>query len=235
MKINVIGNGFAHIARPNTSFLVNDEILVDTPQGSLKFMIGSVDFSKIKYILITHFHSDHFMDLHLVWDMIRHEKLPYRVKVIAPKSALSRLVKLTKIIETNLSKKDILKYFQFIEVKAGEQLIFEDYQFGTFEMKHNVKCSLGYTIQESNGKVVGFTGDTAPCIGLEKLIEASNAVFIDTSTHGLSQNHVYVADVLTFHKKYKNKKFFSIHVSDEALKKYKKKLNIPNCGEVVEI
>lgn len=235
MKVKVIGNGFAHIARPNTSFLVNDDLLVDTPQGSLKFMIGSVAFSKIKYILITHFHSDHFVELHLVWDMIRHEKLPYRVKVIAPKSALSRLVKLTKIIETNLSKKEILKYFEFIEVKAGQKIKLDTYEIETFRMKHNVKYALGFAIKDKDEKVLGFTGDTALCPDLEKLIEKSDAVFIDTSMHGLSKNHIYVDDVLAFHKKCKNKRFFSVHVSDEAIKKYKKKLNIPDCGEVVEI
>ena len=59
MRVKVIGNSCTWFKRPNTSFVLDDNILFDAPQGSLKFMLDNVDFEKIKYIVITHFHSDH--------------------------------------------------------------------------------------------------------------------------------------------------------------------------------
>lgn len=235
MKIKVFGNSFTWYPLPNTNFMINDEILLDTPQSSTKFMIGKVDFSKIKYIIITHFHSDHFTDLHIVLDLIKHEKTGKRVKIIAPKTAKRRLYKLFRILDVKYSRRFIAQYFEFIEIKPGQKIHIGNYTIESFKMKHRVKHCLGYTIQEDNGKVVGFTADTSMCDELINLVEKSDVIFIDTSAYDESDNHLSVSQVLELKNKYKNKKFYSIHASENIIKEFGKQLDIPKADDIIEI
>lgn len=233
MKIKVVGNGFTWTSRPNTSFVVNEEMLIDTPESLTKFIFGKIDLSKIKYILITHFHSDHFVDLHIISDFFRHEKNLPRVKVVAPKSALKRLVKLAKIIEIKRSKNEILKYLDFIEVKPCQKISLGNYEIETFQMQHKTKHSLGFVVKQENKKI-GFTGDTSFCPNLKILVEKSDVIFLDCSGTEPSKNHLCVEEVLQLKKQYPKKKFHAVHVSDEILNKHQKQLDIPNCDQVLE-
>lgn len=233
MKVKVVGNGISWVSRPNSSFIVNDEMLVDTPQGSTKFMIEDVDFSKIKYILITHFHSDHFMGLHLIFDFVKDKKIPYKVKVVAPKTCLKRLLQMFRLTEIKRTKSEILEYFEFYELKPGQAVEFGKYRIETFKTKHDVKYRLGYVIEDD--VKVGFTGDTAYCQGLIDLIDASQTIFIDTSSTEICDRHLSAGEVIALRKQYKGKKFYSVHVNQEVYENYQTKLNIPEVGKVLTI
>lgn len=235
MKVKVVGNGISWVSRPNSSFVVNDEMLVDTPQGSTKFMLEEVDFSKIKYILITHFHSDHFMGLHLIYEFVKNRRISHRVKVIAPKTAYRRLRQMFKLTENDHPKSEIFSFFEFFELKPNMNLKVGDYSIQTFKTKHNVKYCLGYVLSYKNGTPVGFTGDTAYCNGLIELIESSEVIFLDTSSKDIGDRHLSAGEVIALKKKYNDKKFYSVHVSEPVLNGYKNRLDIPDVGEVIHI
>ena len=100
MKIKIIGNSCTWTNRPNPQYLINNEMLVDTPQSSTKFLFGSYDFEKLKYIVITHFHSDHFADLHIIYDALKKRtKNLEKVTVVGPKTLFKRLMGMFKIFE----------------------------------------------------------------------------------------------------------------------------------------
>lgn len=237
MKVEVLGNGLTWFARPNTNFLVDKKILVDVPQSNLKFLFGKVDFSKIEVVLITHFHSDHFGDLHLLYSVLRRaRKTP--VKVVAPKKAFKRLMKMFKLIdntEEEYSKKEVRKVFEFIELKPNQFVDVAGYKIRTYSVEHGLKYGLGYTITNKVGATVGFTGDTKVCDGLFQLIEDSQTIFIEASTIKPSKTHLTVSEVSELINKYKSKTFYAVHVTDEILKKYQKKINIPDCGSVITV
>ena len=64
MKIKIIGSGSMWTAYNSASYLIDDEILVDMPNGTCKnlFKIG-VDPREVNYVLLTHFHGDHYFDI----------------------------------------------------------------------------------------------------------------------------------------------------------------------------
>lgn len=235
MKVKVIGNGFSWLTRPNTSFLIDDETLLDVPQSCTKFMFGKVDFSKIKHIFITHFHSDHFADLHLFYDIFKRLDLPYRVKVVAPKTALKHLVMLCKALDLKRDKKKILKIFEFVELKPGAKIELDEYEIETFKTEHNVSHSLAYAIKrKGDEKTIGFTGDSILCQGVLDLIERSDVIFIDTTAvHNKHKSHMNVDEVLSLQKKFFGKEFHSIHVPDFSVENLKEELHIPDCMEVL--
>ncbi len=236
MKIKVVGNGYSWMSRPNTSFLINDEMFLDVPQACTKFLYGKFDFSKTKYILITHFHSDHYVELHLFYDILKYAKLPYKVKIIAPKTALKHLLRLAKAIDVVRKRKDILKVFEFIELKPNQKIDVDKYEIETFKTEHGLKYSLGYVIKAKDcEKKIGFTGDSILCEGVIDLIEKSDVIFIDTSSiHDKHKTHMNIDDVLELHKRYPNKEFHSVHLPDWTFENMKEELNIPDCGEVLE-
>ncbi len=216
--------------RPNTNFLVDEVMLIDTPQSFTKFF--HIDYEKLKYILITHFHSDHFTDLHIICDYLFKRKNKEKVKLIAPKTALDRLYKLGKLLELKRSKKDLLKIFDVVEMKDGKSVVIDNYTVTAFKVKHNVKYPFAYTV-EKDGKVAGFSGDTAYCENLIKLIEKSDIVFIDTATEKVNDTHLSTGEVLKLMTKYKNKKFYSIHTTDNIQQNFQDKLNLPNINSEI--
>lgn len=235
MKIKVVGSGYTWLTDPNTSFIINDEILFDTPQSMTKF--SHMDVAKLKAIFITHFHSDHFVDLHLIVDWVVYNKPNRKVTVYAPHGALKRLLQLYKLIEVkHLPKKVILKYFDFITVKDGDKIEFDSYQVQVVEVKHSTKVAYGYIFKErGSDKVIGFTGDTTQCDGLYKIIDKSNVIFIDTSGTKKSKVHLSRGEVVELMKANPNKTFYSVHVNKDLKDEYTDLLNIARRGQVISV
>ena len=64
MKIEMIGTGAISAKELSACTLINEEILVDMPNGVVKTLKQTDhDISKIKVVLITHLHGDHFLDI----------------------------------------------------------------------------------------------------------------------------------------------------------------------------
>ena len=62
MKVFAVGTSCTWFKRNNTSFILDDKILLDTPSGSYKDIIRKIDIFKLDGIVISHFHADHFGD-----------------------------------------------------------------------------------------------------------------------------------------------------------------------------
>lgn len=187
----------------------------------------------MRYILITHCHSDHFADLHIVWEYIRNLNPEYKVKVIAPKGALKKLLKLYKALETPRTKKRILTFFEFVELKPGDKVVFEKFSVKAYKMEHNVKHSLGYVLNFNN-HTVGFSGDACLCYGVEQLIKDCKVAFIDSSSLQSNKKHLSVGECLELKQKYLSTKIYSVHVSDKIVENFSNKLDIPYVGEEIK-
>ena len=229
MKVKVLGNGITWVKRPDTHFLIDDKILIDTPTGSVKQMFGQVDIGKIEYIFITHFHQDHFMDLNILFNMFL--AFNKKVTVFAPKHARSKLLKILKLSDNEYgTKKAVDKTFNFVKVKPNTAFNFGNYKAQVFPASHNVKQAFSYII--TSNVSVGFSGDTAYSENLKSLIEKCDIVFLDTSNlNEKSSNHLSATEVEQIKKLYPNKKIYSVHVNDEVYNKCKKTLQIPEVGE----
>ena len=64
MKVVVIGSGNITSAYNSASYLIDNHIMVDMPNGCCKAMkkLGYKE-TDIKYLLLTHFHGDHYFDI----------------------------------------------------------------------------------------------------------------------------------------------------------------------------
>lgn len=64
MKIEILGSGNIYSKWNSASYLVDDKILIDVPNGTHKTLKNrNIEPININKILITHFHGDHYFDL----------------------------------------------------------------------------------------------------------------------------------------------------------------------------
>ncbi len=64
MKLQIIGSGGILQKEASASYLIDDHILIDMPNGSCKNLYNlGIKAENIDHVLITHFHGDHFFDI----------------------------------------------------------------------------------------------------------------------------------------------------------------------------
>lgn len=64
MKLKILGSGNIFSKYNSASYLVDDKMLIDVPNGTCKILKNmGIEPGKISEILITHFHGDHYLDM----------------------------------------------------------------------------------------------------------------------------------------------------------------------------
>lgn len=230
MKIKIIGCYVTWVKELSTSFLIDDQILFDVPQGSFKTISTENDLSKINYIIISHFHSDHFADLHLIIDVISRQTPKRRITIIAPKGCRERLIELFKILEVSHLEVYLNEDVTFIECENNKIIKIGDYKIKCYKMLHQNLDAYGFTI-ENNGSKIGFTGDSAMCNNVRKIIKSTKATFIDSSNIIQNNKHLNAEEVITLSKEFPSCKLIPVHMTYQTREILKNTLEIPNQGK----
>ena len=64
MKLKILGSGSIYSKDNSASYLIDNKILVDVPNGTCKILKRiEVEPNDISDIVITHFHGDHYFDM----------------------------------------------------------------------------------------------------------------------------------------------------------------------------
>ena len=234
MKIDVVGSKCTWVKDLSTSYIINDEILFDVPQGSFKTLLNDYDLKKIKVVIISHFHSDHFGDIHLVLDVLSRTK--QKITIIAPRTCKERLIEMFKIFEVRFLESYISNYVDFIEEENNKIIKIEGYKIKCFKMEHIDVDSFGFTI-EKDDKIIGFSGDTCMCNNVRKILKKSQIAFVDSSHLAVNNKHLCVGEVNLLAQEFPSCKIYAVHLSSPAEKELKENTNLyhPCQSEVVEI
>lgn len=220
MKIDFIGTGtLGSLERGNSSVLINDEILLDIGSGVLtKLKYLKKEISQIKYIIITHYHADHFLDLahFLLRRYIRKEE--DLLTIIGPKGIRKKTMDLMYFThgDNEPHKYDKIEekyHLKFIELEDS-QIELESFKVKAYTLVHDTctPCN-GYLLSLSSF-YIGYTGDTTECEHLNQLIRDSDVIFIDTTVLETKPAHIGFVKVVEYAKQYPKKKFYAIHRSD---------------------
>lgn len=236
MKVELIGTGAIYTKYNSASTLINEELLIDIPNGCHKQLLKMEhEIEKIKTLAITHFHGDHFADLLF---LIRHRyalKLSEPLVVIAPKGA-EELIKLLFDLY-NSNDFDWKSTIKIIEIENSEQEIktTDGYTIKAIEVKHgDLKSAYGYIINDT----LGLTGDSGICEGVRKIWTNSKIMIADTSFRIGEDSHMGIDNIKELLENC-NKKIIATHLRDvtrETLKNEKiSNLIIPEDGYSFEI
>lgn len=233
MKIDVVGCMCTWTKKLSASYIINDEILFDAPQGSFKTLFEDYDLLKTKYIIISHFHSDHFMDIHLVLDYYSHHGKE-KLTIIAPKGCKERLKTMFRLVEVSYLE-EFLNDITFIECENNKIVKVGPYKIKMFKMLHNYLDAYGFTIEE-NGVKVGFSGDTAMCNNVRKILSKSKIAFVDTAQTKVTNKHLCVQEVKGLIDEFPDCKIYPTHMSIFSIEQLDQLgIPYPKEGDIVEI
>jgi ribonuclease BN (tRNA processing enzyme) len=137
-------------------------LLIDCGPSALPaFKAHGLDTRGIEWILISHFHGDHFGGLpHLFLDFLFVSKPARPVLLLGPTGLQRRFESLLQAAYADLSASNARSPFSYRELLPGEIFEADDLLVETFQMDHGSQTgALGYRIHWGD-VVVGYTGDT---------------------------------------------------------------------------
>lgn len=236
MNIKIIGSGSIFTKFNSASYLIDDNILLDIPNGTCKNILRfGLNLEKIENILITHFHGDHYFDIPFYF--LAKSKANLNVSVYCDKIGKKKIEKLFKLAFPNTVK----KVHKNIDIKYNHALCFKigDYKIEKVLVDHgNMKPAYGYIFENNNIKV-GFTGDTNLNDNVIEMASNCDYLFCDCSLIVGNNKHMGIDNIEFLANTYNNCKFIVSHLQDNTrdVLSNNKYINIivPNDGDEFSI
>lgn len=246
MKVTILGTGCIWTKRACASYLVNDDIIIDPGSGTLKQLLKSSNkllhhekIEKIKLILITHFHIDHYFDIvHLMWKIASEKNPNTSATIICPPGGRERIIKLCELgmSEPTFNRLNFDKYINFVDASKMKKFTYGNFEISSLLLDHGPTTNYGYIIKEKGGKTIGFTGDTNYCKNLEYIINNTDVAFVDMAGTDISNKHFNIIDGIELMKKYKGKcNIIPCHLTSQALDYCTGRINPPKDLMVLDI
>lgn len=237
MNVQLIGTGGIYTKYNSACYLIDEKIMVDFPNGTLKKLYKKdIIPNQINYILITHFHGDHYFDMPFyLLNKLKNDK--NNINIYCSKDGKSKIKKICKLafpysFNKNCSLKNIQYNFtNFFKI--------EDYEVKKILVNHgNMKPAYGYIFNKDNINI-GFTGDTSLCENVLLMAEKCHYLFCDCMYIKGNTKHQGIDNIIYLHNKYPKCVLVVSHLEDETRKELKKlKLKdviIPDDGQIINI
>ena len=165
LQLTVLGCSGTHVGRDRmcSSYLVESSgyrLLLDCGNGSLSNLQRRCDIGDIDAIIISHLHPDHFADLYGLYYALRfHRDGPRSVPVYAPRGAWEFAAQLIDSADT------FAQTCRFETAAAGDVLTLGPLTVTLFASNHPVETLASRV--EGGGRVLAYTGDSAPTESLQ--------------------------------------------------------------------
>ena len=181
MKVSIIGCSTCWTDRPTSSYCVNDTLLIDCGEGTMKYYKqAGVDFLNIKNILITHFHVDHTVNLIQYlsqYAFYSDESKCKSVTIYGPKGLKVYLDKL-KRISLDLENLNWEDYFNLVEIDSFKTSFkVGDLNITPYPFNHGMLKEIAYIVDDGKTKV-GFSGDLNFQDGIIEFLNNCNNAFL---------------------------------------------------------
>lgn len=240
MKIQLIGTGSILTNHLSACAVVNDKIMVDCPNGSIKALrMQHILPTQIDVCLLTHFHADHYFDIPFM--LLEQGIRPIREKdfiVVGPPNTMQQIELLFQLAYPEdwdtIKKQSKLKV---VEVDENETpIIIDGYEIIPYKVQHLFCDAYGYTISAEK-KTVGFTGDSILCPAVENIVQKSNLVFADMSFEKSTKSHMGLNDMRYLKNIYGNStQIIPTHMTDNVRMSFQSEFFTPPIeGEIFEV
>lgn len=238
MKITILGTGCIWTKRACASYLINDDILMDVGSGTLKQLFKSSNkllhhekIGRIKLILISHYHIDHYFDIvHFMWKIASDKNPEFNATIICPPGGEERIKTLCRLgmSESSVNKLNFDKYVKFVDASKMGTFEYGNFEITSRKMDHgDIEC-YGYVLKEKNGKTIGFTGDSTMCDSFMDVIKSSDIAFVDMAGTDISNKHYNIIDGIDLMKKYRGKCcIVPAHLTSQAVDYAEGRINLP--------
>lgn len=214
MKVMVVGSGSMWTRYNSACYMVDDNIMVDFPNGACKYLYrGGIDVKTINHVLITHFHGDHYFDVPFY--VLKKSKSDDRNSAIyCSKEGKSKIKKIGYLAFPN-SFDDAVKDSK-LKFCHDEEIKINNYTIHKVLVDHGrMKPAYGY-IFNAGDKVVGFTGDTSLCDNVELMANKCSYLFCDCMRCEGNSKHMGIDNLEYLSKTYITCTFVVSHLDDET-------------------
>lgn len=225
MRVRVIGSGSMWTSYNSASYMIDDDILIDVPNGMCKnlFRMG-INPRLIKNVLITHFHGDHYFDMPFYF-LLKSKADDKNINVYCSNEGKRKINKILKLAfpnsEKNVNKSINLKYTFDYSFKVN------NYKVKKYLVDHGrMKPAFAFVFEFENKKI-GFTGDTAICENVEYMANTCDYLFCDCMFIKGTNKHMGIDNIKYLSEKYPKCKFVVSHLED-ATREELNKIKIKN-------
>lgn len=237
MKVTVIGSGSMWNENNSASYMIDENILVDIPNGMCKNLFRQkLTPRQIDTVLITHFHGDHYFDMPF-YMILKSKSDNKNINMFCSKDGRKKIKKLLKLAFPNSVK----SIYNSVKMKYNHEDEFKTngYDVIVVELDHGrMKPANGYIISDGKNKV-GFTGDTKLCENVEYMANECNYLFCDCMFIKGTDKHMGIDNLTYLSEKYPKCKFVVSHMENETREELKKKkiknIIVPKDGEKIKI
>lgn len=219
--------------RKRSSLLIDDTILIDMgPDFLTALNMYNKDITKIKYLLQTHHHSDHFDAGHFVtrWTEYATVNAPH-LDIVASEKCFDKMAEMIKNNEDidifeEVWQKDL--NISLHNLEHSQTIKFEDYNITAAESLHDARNGSQLYLIEQNNKKLLYATDTVPFSNkaLEILKDKELDFLILDHTYGNVLNsggHLNEKQFIEEIEKFKqinainsNTKIYATHISHEG-------------------
>ena len=201
MKVTLIGTGCIYTKENSACTLINDDLIVDMPNGALKELLKKgYDVTKIKTVVITHLHGDHTSDvpffLKLIFNSIQ---MKDKITVVGPVGTRKKLIELSNAYNFENEERFNSRFnLEFKEI-LNDEIEVNNYKIKSYEVLHGTeKPCLAYLVNDK----LGITGDSSLCDSIEKLFSEADVIISDTSVIEGDLNHLGIDNIKYLIDKY---------------------------------
>lgn len=200
------------------SFVIDGSILVEPSPTALPNMRrAQIQAGQIDTVVISHFHPDHTFGWPFLLMELMMAARPEPIHIIGPPNVeefLRDMMRLGSVMNLNQEAHSLLD-LRYIEAdgtwqKAGEL------RFRAVEVVHvpQLRC-YGYLLDRGD-RIVGYSGDTQPCDGLDELAGESNALILECNGRHPMQSHMDVEAVRALHARFAQTKLVVTHLGADV-------------------
>lgn len=164
MKIRVLGCSGAEVPNANLpSYLIDGKLLLDA--GTIGSALRKNQQWRIRHILLTHAHLDHIKGIPFLADNIIVNEKSHSVTLVSKLRVLHALRRslLNDIVWPDFTKipNSENPVIRFKLIATGRPLDVDGYSVTAYKVDH-VLPSVGFLVEDSEGKRLLYTGDTGP-------------------------------------------------------------------------
>ncbi|MHA1425708.1 MAG: MBL fold metallo-hydrolase [Candidatus Helarchaeota archaeon] len=178
MQIQFLGTAGSSITaqRTNSSILIDDDLLIDMAEGTTHKLLQFGSLEKIRTILISHLHVDHFLGLFaFLWHQWLIERDSRPITIYGPPNIRNAT---EQILELTSSPVDAFPFkIVYNVLDPGDQILKSGF-ISTTRLIHPV-YTLAYRLDRDRSMC--YASDTAPLPRIAKLAKNCDVLIHDTS------------------------------------------------------
>lgn len=209
MKVVCIGSGNMWVKDNSACYLIDDKILVDVPNGTMKALSRlNISRKNIHDVFITHMHGDHYFDMPF-YLLEKGQMEKSYANIYTYFGGKGKINKITKLAFPN-SYGTI--FASDIKYNTNDKVEVLGYKV-TRVMVHHGKMypCFGYIFEKNNIKF-GFTGDASFTSNIEYMAKTCTHLVCDCTLVKGSDSHMGIDNIKYLAEKYPNTKFYTSHM-----------------------